>query len=149
MNFTHNMDAAPYYTPDIPLILKQCGKTDWISKLLTKKRNNKRKKAPEEWCCAFPESSYTRILPRAALCEMECEMSALNIPAVDYTHYLTPGFESILPPAWESVINSHSPLLTSFCCSLRARVCLFNQATPRHATPRVQEVREIMSSNNS
>lgn len=70
-------------------------------------------KDPEEWCCAFPESSYTQILPRAALCEMECEMSALNIPAVDYTHYLTPGFESILPLACESVIELHSPLLKS------------------------------------
>lgn len=56
-------------------------------------------KDPEERCCVFPDSSHTQTLPGAALCEMECEMSALNIPAVDYTHYLTPGFESIQPPA--------------------------------------------------
>lgn len=64
-------------------------------------------KDPDDGCCVFPESSYTRILPRAALCEMEREMSALNISAVDYTHYLTLGFESILPLACESVIKLH------------------------------------------
>lgn len=36
----------------------------------------------------FPESSCTQILPKAALCEMECEMSAFNIPAVDYTVHI-------------------------------------------------------------
>lgn len=84
-------------------------------------------KDPQEWCCAFPESSYTQILPRAALCEMECEMSALNIPAVDYTHYLTLGFESILLFAYESVIKLHSPLLQPIECILYGCVYLFNQ----------------------
>lgn len=46
--------------------------------------------------CALPESSCTRSRPQAALCEMECEMSAFNIPAVDYTVrvMLRRGFES-------------------------------------------------------
>lgn len=91
---------------------KQGWKYAWISRLLTMERNNNRRQ-PEERCCAFPESSYSQILPRAALCEMECEMSALNIPAVDYTHYLTWGFKSISPPACECVIKLHSPLYPS------------------------------------
>lgn len=57
------------------------------------------KKDANEVCCVFPESSQTQIRPEAALCEMECEMSALNILAVDYAHYLTQGFETILPSA--------------------------------------------------
>lgn len=35
--------------------------------------------------CAPPESSCTRSRPQAALREMEREMSAFNIPALDYT----------------------------------------------------------------
>lgn len=88
-------------------------------------RRKQQQKAPEERCYVFPESSYTHILPRAPLCEMECDMSALNIPAVDYTQNLTLGFESILPLACESVIKLHSPLLESIKCSPHALVHLF------------------------
>lgn len=90
-------------------------KTRLDLELLAGEEKNNKKRAPEERRCTFPESSCTQILPKAALCEMECEMSAFNIPAVDYTVHIMlrrGSRASSLPPgSLSSTCTSRYPSL--------------------------------------
>lgn len=81
--------------------------------IISGRREEQQKRAPEEWRCTFPESSCTQILPKAVLCEMECEMSAFNIPAVDYTVHIMlrrgSRASSLSPGSLSSTFTSRYP----------------------------------------